>query len=148
MTSEWADGLVQQRKAKEEKERIQEEARITDRKRVQENGEPKFRNVVKLVYQFGKELDEAWGSHQVTVENISQNDVKVSVNNSVATLRFVPRDQILHVSFYGGELQLSINRNDKLVWQASTESSKSWTDEEVARRTVEYAWRPGNPSSR
>jgi hypothetical protein len=144
MTSEWASKLVEQRKAKEEKHRLEEEARITDRKRVIANAESKWQAICKLVHQFGAELDEAWGERAVTVEKPAPNEIKVSVDDHSSMIQFVPRDQMLHVSFYGGDLHLSVNRSYKLVWQASTESSKSWTDEEVARRTVEYAWRPGN----
>ncbi len=145
MTSEWADQLVQQRRAKQEQKRIEEETRITDRKRIQTNAEAMWRNIATLVNQFAKDLNEAWGGYEVTVENTAPNEVRVSVDGNIATLKFVPRDQKLHVSFYGGELNLSVDRHDKLVWQSSAESSKSWTDEEVAKRTVEYAWRPGNP---
>jgi hypothetical protein len=143
MTSEWANELVRQRKAKQEKTRLEEEARITDRKRVQENAEPKWQKIATLVHQFAAELNEAWGSHAITVEKLTPNDIQVSVDNHSATLQFVPRDQNLHVSFYGAELNL-LNRHNELVWQSSADSSKSWTDEEVARRTVEYAWKPGN----
>jgi hypothetical protein len=144
MTSEWANKLVEQRRAKEEKQRVEEEARITDRKRIIANGESKWQSICKFVYLFAAELDEAWGEHAVTVENRSPNEIRVSVDDHCSTIQFSPRDQTLAVSFYGGGLCLYVNQHDKLVWQASTESMKSWTDEEVARRIVEYAWKPGN----
>jgi hypothetical protein len=144
MNSEWANELVRQRKAKEEKRRAEDEARITDRKRIIANAESKWQTICALVHQFGKELDEAWGENAVTVEKPTPNEIKVTANDHTSSILFVPRDQMLHVSFYGGELNLSVNRNDKLVWQASTESNKHWTDEEVAKRAVEYAWKPGN----
>jgi hypothetical protein len=144
MTSEWANKLVEQRKAKDEKHRVEEEARITDRKRIIANAESKWQSVCNLIHQFAAELNEAWGEHAVTVEKPGPTAIKVLVDGHSSTIQFVPRDQMLNVSFYGGELHLSVNRYDKLVWQSSAESSKSWTDEEVARRTVEYAWKPGN----
>jgi hypothetical protein len=144
MTSEWANKLVEQRKAKEEKLRVEEEARVTDRKRIIDNAESKWQGICKLIHQFAAELNEAWDGQTVTVEKATPNEIKVSVDNHVSAIRFVPRDQKLHVNFYGGELDQSVDRQDKLVWQASTESSKYWTDEDVARRTVEYAWKPGN----
>jgi hypothetical protein len=144
MTSEWANKLVEQRKAKEEKQRIQEEARITDRKRIIANGEPKWQAICKFVRQFGAELNQAWGDHAVTVEKTNPNEIRVSVDDHYSTIQFAPRDQTLAVSFYGGELRLAVDKWDKLVWQSSVESSKHWTDEDVAHRTIEYAWKPGN----
>ncbi len=148
MTSQWAEDLVQQRRAKEGKLRLQEEARIIDRKRIQDNAEGMYRNIVRFINAFASELNEAWGDHAVTVANLTANEIEVSSDAGKAKVKLVARDQMLSVSFYGGELRLAVNSSDKLTWQSSAESSKYWTDEEVAKLTVEYAWRPGNPPSR
>ena len=148
MTSEWADELVRQRKEKEEKTRVEEEARITDRKRIQPNDELKWKAIRSFIQELSDELNGAWGSKEVMAVNLSPTTIEVSAAGNNAIVQFIASDQKLKVSFYGAELYLSVNRHDQLVWQSSADRSKSWTDEDVAKRTVEYAWRPGNPPSR
>ena len=87
------------------------------------------------------ELNQAWGGPAISVENVTSHEVSVLVADKSTLIKFIPRENQLAVPFYGPKLELKVSRPDKLVWQSESESGKAWTDEDVARKTIEWAWR-------
>lgn len=142
--SDWSDNLVRERQEKERQEHIANELRLSNRRRVEQNSEPQWQAVRERIYALAEELNASWGEKAVTVVNVTSHEVSISVGDRSVSVTFIPRDQELKVPFYGGGLQLKVNGSDKLMWAAATESNKWWSDDDVARRTVECAWRGRN----
>jgi hypothetical protein len=142
--SDWSDNLVRERKGQDEKLRIENELRLSNRRKIAEHAETEWQAVRKLLYSFAKELDASWGGPAVSVVNDTSHQCSVMVGEHHQVISFIARDHQLSVPFYGPKLELQVNSRDKLVWQSESDSMRSWDNEGVARNTIECAWRQRN----
>lgn len=142
MPSNWANELAAQRKQIDEKKRIEQETRLADEKLMEREHLAKWRNVRKMLAEFAKELNEAYG--QVAISVVNETEYTTSITSSdypvtLATVTFDQPERKLKVPFRGDQLKL-VAVNGVLIWQGESSTREQWNDEQVAKRTIEKAW--------
>jgi hypothetical protein len=142
--SDWSDNLVRERKAQDEQVRIENESRLSNRRKIAENAETEWQAVRKLINSFAEELDASWGSKVANVVNDTSHQCSITVGTHRDVISFIAGDHQLSVPFHGCRLKLQVNSGDKLSWQSESESSRWWDNESVARSTIEFVWRNRN----
>jgi hypothetical protein len=142
--SDWSDNLVCERREQEEKARINNELLLSNRRKIEQNAESQWQAIRKRIYELADEINASWGAKVVSVVSVTSHECNILVHDRCVVISFIARDHQLSVPFCGAKLELKVNGRDKLMWQSEAESSRWLSDDDVARGTIEYAWRGRN----
>ncbi len=142
MASQWADDLVRKKNEREEARQIEDQRVVSDRSIVTNNSPQKWQKICQLLEDGVADLNQANGSKVLYLESTAtQVDIKiVSLPNSTNLIKFDGKNHRLKVPFHGCELQLSISQLSELFWKSTCSETDRWTDEAVAKKSIEYAW--------
>jgi hypothetical protein len=141
-TSEWAKELARNKRAEIEARDAALQQASSDRKRI-ENGAGDFWASLCQQLQFRvNELNTEWGQPRLFLtfkDQSAEVSTAPDAEPAAASLQFNPHDFTLRVSFQGAELEAAISRG-ALIWR-SKGTNEEWTNESIAKRTVEHVWR-------
>jgi hypothetical protein len=141
MSSEWAKNLVRQRAERQEQRRIEDQKALSDRAMVRDNFESRWTSVCSLLVGLIEDLNTESGEDVLRI-GIAADMAAISIKDSpniIASVKADARNYALKVPFHGPEIQLQVSGRNELVWK-STGTHDVWDDEQVARKTAEYAW--------
>ena len=95
--SDWSDNLVRERKAQEEKARIDNELVLSNRRLIERNAESEWQALRKRIYELADDLNNSWGQKSVTVANSTSHECNILVDDRSVKIAFIPRDYQLAV---------------------------------------------------
>lgn len=143
-TKEWAEQLVRKKREEVEAKKAEDQRELNEKQYIAEHAETAWQDLRQQLESHALALnaESAEPCIFVTFPNADRAQIHFATAGSPAVgfLNFDRRDRTLRVPFHGADLKLVIGSVGPLDWQ-STATRDTWTNEQIAKRLIEYAWK-------
>jgi hypothetical protein len=77
--SDWSDKLARERRETQEKEHVNNELRLSNRRKVEQNAESQWQAVRKRINELADELNASWGGNAINAVNVTSSPFQLVI---------------------------------------------------------------------